>query len=131
MKKEVVKQLKKIFPAYPEIKLAYLFGSQATGKVGPLSDYDFAFYLDPKNFSKHIKIKMDLLVKLTTVLKTDRIDVVILNATESPEMKYHIIQEGELIYEKEPYRVLVEPSILNEYFDFRMSLRQNGLTQAL
>lgn len=69
MKKEIVKQLKKTFSTYSEIKLAYLFGSQATGKIGPLSDYDFAFYLNPKNSSKHMKTKMDLLIKLTTILK--------------------------------------------------------------
>jgi len=45
-----------------------------------------------------------------------------------PEMKYAIITEGILLYEKEPYRVIVEPRILNEYFDFRIMLKRHGLT---
>jgi len=52
-----------------------------------------------------------------------------LNLIEGPELKYNIIKEGKLIYEKEPYKVLIEPRILNEYFDFRMSLLRYNLTK--
>jgi len=45
-------------------------------------------------------------------------------------MKYSIIKSGSIIYEVEPYRMLIEPRILNEYFDFRFLLRKHGLTKA-
>ena len=45
-----------------------------------MSDYDFAFYLDNIFNSKEIfLLKVDLQSKLTLILKTDNVDVVILN----------------------------------------------------
>ena len=79
----------------------YFLGSRATGVAGPLSDYDFAFYINERNKKKLFDIKFILMHKISRLLKTDNVDVVILNLTESPELKYNIIKEGELIYEKE------------------------------
>ena len=125
------KKLSSIFKAYPEIKLAYLFGSRAIGRESPLSDYDFAVYLDTKDKARMYEIKIDAIVKIGRLLKTDRIDVVILNLTDNPDLKYMIVKEGRLIYEKEPFKVLVEPRILNEYFDFHKMLVKHNLTKAL
>lgn len=129
----IEKELKKlisIFKLYPKIKLVYLFGSQATNKVGPLSDYDFAVYLDEKSVQKRFDIRLKLISDICTVLKTDNVDVVILNDTQAPELKYNIIKDGKLIFEKEPFKILLEPRILNEFFDFRETLRRNNLTKA-
>jgi len=93
-------QLENIFAEYHAIKLVYLFGSRAGGKVGPLSDYDFAFYFDQPNKKKRF------------------------------DLKYNIIKEGRLLYEKEPFKVMIEPKILNEYFDFRDSLLRYHLTSS-
>lgn len=41
-----IKSLENIFKLSPQVKLVYFFGSKATGKSGPLSDYDFAIFLD-------------------------------------------------------------------------------------
>lgn len=123
-------QLQIILKKFKNIKLAYLFGSQARGNAGQLSDYDFAVYLDEQNRIKRTDIKLDLMAKLQRTLKTEKIDIVILNDIDQPELKYHIIQDGKLIYQEEPYRLMIEPKILNEYFDFRYTLRQYGLTKA-
>ncbi len=128
---ENLEKLKSVFKKYPEIKLAYVFGSRASETEGPLSDYDFAFYLDEKNVKKTFEIKLDLMNELSRILKTDEIDVVILNSAESPELKYNVIKNGKIIFEREPYKVLVEPMILNEYFDFRQELFKNGLVKSL
>ena len=130
MDKEQLKDLELIFRTYSAIKLVYFFGSKATGKEGPLSDYDFAVYLDEKDKKRIFDIKFTLMDKISRVFKTDKIDIVILNLTESPELKYSIISEGRLIYENEPYRLIVEPKILNEYFDFRHLLLKYHLTKA-
>lgn len=124
------KKLKNIFQAYPQIKLVYFFGSKANDTDGPLSDYDFAFYLDEKNKKKIFDTKIDLINDLTDLFKTDDVDVVILNTAEGPELKYHIIKDGKLIYEKQPFKIIVEPQILNEYFDFNALLLRHGLTKA-
>ncbi|OGC48020.1 MAG: hypothetical protein A3A94_00125 [Candidatus Portnoybacteria bacterium RIFCSPLOWO2_01_FULL_43_11] len=122
--------LKKIFGAYLEIKLVYLFGSRADEKIGPLSDYDFAIYLDERDKKRIFEIKFELQDKISRCLETDKVDVVILNLSEMPELKYNIIKEGKLIFEKEPFKVLIEPKILNEYFDFHTLLLKHGLTRA-
>jgi len=127
---ESIKNLNSLFLKYPQVKLVYLFGSQASQKTGPLSDYDFAFYLEEKDKKKLFDLKLDLISSLSRILKTDNIDVVILNEVESPELKYNIIKEGKLIYEIEPYRLLVEPRILNDYFDFHYLLLRFNLTKA-
>lgn len=126
----IFRKLKKIFTAYPQIKLAYFFGSHANGEAGPLSDYDFAFYLDEKDSLKRFDLRLKLMDKIGTLLKTDAVDVVIINDVESPDLKYNIIQDGILLYSQEPYQVLVEPRILNEYFDFNFFLRRHHLTRA-
>ncbi len=126
----MTKGLEKLFQSYPEVKLVYLFGSQAGGHTGPLSDYDFALYLDPEMAEPEMfDLKFIIQDKLSRKLKTDKVDLIILNLTQSPELKYNIIKEGRLIFQTEPYRVIVEPKILNIYFDFIYSLRKYNLTK--
>ncbi len=110
--------------------MAYLFGSRARGVVGPLSDYDFAVYLDTRDSIKVAAIKQSLQITLSRFLKTDQVDVVILDTTLQPELKYNIITDGKLLFEKPAYRLSLEPKILNEYFDFRDMLRRYQLTAA-
>lgn len=123
-------QIKALCKGIPAIKLAYFFGSRATQKDGPMSDYDFAFYLDEKDSAKRFEMRLLLIGKISSLLRTDAVDVVILNDTESPELKYNIIRDGKLFYEQEPFRVLIEPKIVDEYLDFSESLRRFGLTKA-
>lgn len=130
-KKLNLRKIREIFKFYPEIKLVYFFGSKIKGEDGFLSDYDFAVYLEEKDTKKLFEIKIDLINRLTKILKTDKIDLVILNTAESPELKYNIIKDGELIFEQEPYKVLIEPKILNEYFDFRLTLFKNNLAKSV
>ncbi len=130
MEENQLEQIKEIIKLYPAIKLVYFFGSKATGEDGPLSDFDFAFYLDERDVQKIFDLKFELQGKISLILKTDKIDLVILNITESPELKYNIIKEGKLIYEIEPFKIIVEPKILNEYFDFRDLLLRYNLTKA-
>jgi predicted nucleotidyltransferase len=130
MNKEKLNNLIKIFKSHKEIKLVYLFGSQATGKTGPLSDYDFAVYLDAKDTKEMFYLRLDLFYKVSTLLKTDKIDIVVINTAESPELKYNIISKGNLIFCIDPFKTLVEPKILNEYFDFHDILLRHRLTKA-
>lgn len=123
--------IRKIFAKFSEVKLAYLFGSRATGNFGPMSDYDFAIYLEEEDATKRFNLKMDLYYLLNRKLKDDKIDIVILNESQLPDLKFNIINEGKLIYVKEPYKVLIEPRIINEYIDFNEQLLAHGLTTKL
>ena len=60
-----------LFEARPEVGIAYLFGSQATGKTGPLSDYDFAVYFDEKDAVQRHKILFRLSVDVMGTLTTE------------------------------------------------------------
>ncbi len=56
---------------------AYLFGGLARGRVSPLSDVDIAIYLaDGADIAQE---KLETLGKLNELLKTDEVDLVILN----------------------------------------------------
>jgi len=130
MTEQQEKQLKSVFASHPSVKLVYFFGSRAAGKGGPMSDYDFAVYMDGADRGEMPRVKLSLIDEISRLLKTDRLDVVVLNTAEGPELKHSIISEGRLIYEIEPFKALVEPLILNAYFDFRALLKTHHLTKA-
>lgn len=121
------KKIKSIFASYPEVKLAYLFGSRANGQTGPMSDYDFAVYLDEKDAMKRFNTKLTLMSDLGRLLKSDDIDVVILNDIDNPILSYHVISEGRVLYEQEPFKVMIEPGILNQYCDFKQEMIKHNL----
>lgn len=113
-------ELKEIFQRHDEVKVAYFFGSQAANEAGPMSDFDFAVFLGTKDPKTIYGIKFALMDELGRLLGTDKIDVVVLDTAMQPELKYRIIKDGILLKEVEPYRVELEPRIMNEYFDFRI-----------
>ena len=123
-------RLSEVFASLPEVKLAYFFGSRSQGESGPLSDYDFAVYVDEQNALRIHDIRLSLMEQIGQVVGSSRVDVVMLNATVSPELKYHAIATGILLFEREHFKILVEPRVLNEYFDHRTVLLLNHLTQA-
>ena len=121
-------KLSGIFEAEPSVGLVYLFGSQAIGKTGQLSDYDFAVYFNESDVVKRNNTLFGLAGNISKILNTDKIDAHSLNDIDLPELKYNIIAEGKIIFEREPFKVLVEPKILNEYFDFLYLLKKYNLT---
>jgi predicted nucleotidyltransferase len=125
-----LENLQRIFESYSQIKLVYLFGSTVRDDRGPMSDYDFAVFLGNKDSIEVARIRFELMDKLSRALNTENVDVVMLDVTGSPELKYNILQEGQLIFEREPFRIIYEPLILNEYFDFSAMLQKHGLTRA-
>ncbi|MBI5091154.1 MAG: nucleotidyltransferase domain-containing protein [Candidatus Hydrogenedentes bacterium] len=130
MDNPVTEKVFPVFERFPGLKLVYFFGSRAAGDPGPMSDYDFAVYFDGLSNREIMDSQLSLLSELQKALATDAVDLVVLNTAEAPELKYEIIKNGLLIYDVEPYRVLVEPQILNEYFDFYDGLKRFGLTRA-
>jgi predicted nucleotidyltransferase len=98
-----------------DILFAYLFGSYARNKVGPLSDVDIAVYLTKDDLS--IK-KMDILGDLIDIFKTDEIDLVILN-TAPLTLRMKILQNKYLLADNEPFvRHAYESVTVRSYFDF-------------
>ena len=109
---------RKIFSKYPPIIAAYLFGSRARGDFSPISDYDFAVQLDKKtDRKKYIDLKLDLIGDLCRALKTDNVDVVVLN--EAPLLlKHRILRDRKILFcRSQLKRIRNETKILIEYLD--------------
>ncbi len=115
---EVIRRLKNFFEWLEDVKLAYLFGSTAAGKAGKLSDIDVAVFLDEKLTAKErLELELELISRLSHILKTDKIDVVVMN--EAPLLlKYNIIKRGIILKSAdEALRVKKEAEILSRYLD--------------
>ncbi|GEM_PF-5348126 len=69
-----IKEPARIIESFKEIKPACIFGSHARGSISPLSDYDFALYLDTTDKKLIYDIKFELCDRLARLLKTDKVD---------------------------------------------------------
>lgn len=100
------------------VDLAYLFGSQASGKVKPLSDIDFAV-LFAKNLTdqERFALKIKILGDLSKILKTDKIDLVDLK-TAPPFLQFEVIKKrNEIFIRNENARIDFETKVLFNFFD--------------
>ncbi|MBI5347053.1 MAG: nucleotidyltransferase domain-containing protein [Candidatus Aenigmarchaeota archaeon] len=108
---------KKFLDSQSYIKAAYIFGSMAKKSAGPMSDIDFAFLLDNKmSKQERFRKRLVLINKISSLLKTDKIDVVIMNDSNY-RLNFEIIRTGKLIKDNEPARVAAETGIMSVYYD--------------
>ncbi len=113
-----IPQLEQCFQKEGQVIFAYLFGSLAQGSQLPLADIDIAVYL--KTIEGLADYKLELFLKLTNVLGTSEIDLVILN-TAPISLTGRVIQGRQIIIDKEPFkRHLYESLTLREFFDFQI-----------
>jgi len=111
--------LESLLASDDRIIFAYIFGGLATGKQRPLSDIDIAVYLD--SCDDKAEVKLDIIGRLSDTLKTDEIDLVILN--DAPiSLVGRILKKKRLIVDREPFlRHRFESLALREFFDFSRS----------
>ena len=109
-------QIRAVLENKESIIFAYLFGSSATKTFTPMSDIDIAVYLNPNvDISKE---RLDLVGDLMLALKTDNIDLVILNTSPLP-LKARVVQNKETLVDKYPsLRHSFESLVLRQYYDF-------------
>jgi hypothetical protein len=99
-----------------DVLFAYLFGGLARKKVGPLSDLDTAVYLAEK--SSFGDKKLEILGHLTSILKTDEIDLAVLNRAPLA-IRMKILENKRVVVDKEPLtRHRYESLTMRQYFDF-------------
>jgi predicted nucleotidyltransferase len=120
---EILKTLNSFFSTTktePRIDLAYVFGSHAAGKQGPISDYDIAVLFSEPHESIH---RYELAHELSSILKTDQVDLIVLNNAPI-ELRYAVIASGIVVYEANvETRVEYEALTLGLYGDFLPVLR--------
>lgn len=122
--KENLPRLEAVFEKYA-VKFAYLFGSRATGHVNRESDYDFAVMLpDDLDAKNRFEIRLKLMSEIMKILKTDAVDLNVLNDTHSIFFKFVIIKEGLLIHNADPgARLDFELKTMNDYYDYKPFLK--------
>ena len=110
-----------------EILDAYLFGSQARGEAGALSDIDVAVYIDedlaePGPYGYDAELITDLM----TELGTNDIDVVLLN--RAPPLLYHrVLRDGKLLVTRDLAATTTRAGYaLSRYFDFLPQLKKQA-----
>lgn len=106
----------KYLRADEDILFAYLFGSLARKKAGPLSDVDIGVYCG-EGLSLPEK-KLEILGNLAGILKTDEIDLVVLNRAPLA-LRMKILENKKVIVDKAPLiRHRYESLTMRQYFDF-------------
>ena len=109
-------QIKEIMQHHP-VQQAYLFGSQAHGTAGPLSDIDIAvMYAASVGVDK---AESKLFAELSQSLHTDNIDLVNI-ATASPLLAHRAVLRGIPLLNHLPHDTAVlKTKILHAYEDTR------------
>lgn len=111
------------FRSRNEIRLGYLFGSQAQNRANPLSDIDLAILLRrrfkttgrlyPYGYTSHV------LTDLMKLLKTNNVDLVILNDA-SYFLRHQVIAGGKTLFVRNALdRIQFEADIMSRYPDFQ------------
>jgi predicted nucleotidyltransferase len=100
----------------PGVVSVRLFGSQATGKAGPLSDVDVAVWLDPAR-SDRDALQRGLMSAASESLGTDELQLVVLNDA-TPLLRHRALRDGILLLDRDPrMRIGLETAAIIEYLD--------------
>ena len=111
----LIHRLKGYFKSRKDVLFSYLFGSFAYGRTTPLSDVDVAVYVDGEDFAEK---RLEILGNLVEILKTDDVDLVILNRAPLP-LRMRVLQKKVLLVDNDPFaRHDFESATIRSYLDF-------------
>ena len=88
------------FAARPDVRRAYLFGSQARGEAAPLSDVDLAVVLDPATTGQGAG-RDDLNAGLMQILRRNDVDLVLADGAP-PLLRHRVVRHGLGLFAREP-----------------------------
>lgn len=118
-----VPALEAYFAARGDVLLAYLYGSQARGTAGPLSDVDVAVLLTGAPGAREcLQARLDVIAAVTDILARDDVDVAVLNEAP-PALAFRVIHDGVLLHaQSAAIRVDYVARITIEYLDLQPCL---------
>jgi uncharacterized protein len=110
--------LAEFFERQPDVVAAYLFGSQARGGAGRLSDVDLAVWLnDHLEPDRRLSRQLALSADAASRLGTDEVELVVLNGAP-PLLAQRVIRDGQLLTERSALaRVRLETEAIIRYLD--------------
>lgn len=89
---DLTERLRRLLSAAPGVVVAYLYGSHARGRPGPLSDVDVALLLD----SNDEESELELTAAIARTIAPMRADVVVLN--DAPlALSYRVLRDGRVL----------------------------------
>lgn len=115
---EKIATLGQALDACPEVLFAYVFGGRGAGHPTPLSDVDVAVYLAEE--ADPLETRLEVLAKVTAHLRTDEVDVVVLNNAPTALLG-RVLGTRRVLVDRDPFRRhRFESRSLREFFDFRV-----------
>jgi len=101
-----------------EVRVVYLFGSRARGAVFNFSDIDIGLLLNEDFVKESVYgYRADLTAELISLLRTDKIDLVVLNHAP-PLLAHRVVRDGIVLHCKdESERIAFEVKMLNRFLD--------------
>jgi predicted nucleotidyltransferase len=119
--KDICDRLRPLFLKRPEVQFAFLFGSYAKGCANRFSDVDIGIQIDLTIIGKPSAYgyKADFIADLMQHLKTNHVDLVILN--DAPIfLKFQVLYHGQLIFCRDKAsRIAFQVDTINLYQDFK------------
>ncbi|MBI5199344.1 MAG: nucleotidyltransferase domain-containing protein [Nitrospirae bacterium] len=118
-------RLKYIFKDYPYIATAYLFGSQVSGKMGPMSDVDIAILLKENAPEGRELIHEEdyLAFRIADAVQVKEVDLIELNR-QGLIFVHNVLKTGKLIYDADTsFRIRFTAKVISDYCDFEPTLR--------
>ncbi len=119
------RKLVDIFKDYSYLAAAYLFGSCAAEKAGPMSDVDIALLLkEPYPKGRELVHEEDYLsYRISKILSMNDIDLIDIN-NQGLVFQHTILRTGKLIYDADrDFRIRFEADVLSKFCDFEPTLR--------
>ena len=103
-----------------EVELAYLFGSHARGQERAESDIDLAIQVDAASARDPRTTLARLFAELGRVVRSDRLDIVLLNDAPSL-LRHRVLSTGRLLVERTPIaRIRFATRTIRDYQDMQV-----------
>jgi len=116
--KEIGAILNRALQKRDEVRIVYLFGSRASGTVNNISDIDIGVLLNEDFVKESVYgYRADLTAELVSLLRTDKVDLVVLNQAP-PLLSHRVVRDGIVLHCKdESERIAFEVKMLNRFLD--------------
>ena len=120
MMDDVKNLLIEVLGRHEAVLFAYLFGSLAEGKAYILSDVDLAVYLRGVPQQSFNDVRFALYADISKTLKTNDVDIVVLNSATNIILLDEIIRKGIVLVDRDKdFRHYFECGALHRAIDFK------------